>query len=171
MPVQDFIRINDAEGSMSAIYVTREGYEKMRKELDGLRAQKAELSIEIGEAMSQGDLRENAAYTYAKEKQAETLIRIGELEAKLNKVQLTDDLKVNKNEARIGATVTLKDTGSDLEMVYKLVGSEEADPLSGSISVDSPLAKAVLGKKEGDVFNAVLPRGEKKFKLAKLEYV
>ena len=120
--------------------------------------------------MSQGDLRENAAYTYAKEKQAETLVRIGELEAKIKSAQLTDNLQVDKSEARIGATVTFEDRASGKKFSYTLVGTDEADPSEGKISVDSPLARAVLGKKEGEEFTAHLPVGEKHFKLVKLEY-
>jgi len=155
---------------MQPIYITREGYEKLLKDLEDLRKLKADLSVEIGEAMSQGDLRENAAYTYAKEKQAETLVRIGELEAKIKSAQLTDNLQVDKSEARIGATVTFEDRASGKKFSYTLVGTDEADPSEGKISVDSPLARAVLGKKEGEEFTAHLPVGEKHFKLVKLEY-
>ena len=92
-----------------AFYVSRKKYEALVNELKDLKNLKAELSNEIGEAAAQGDLKENAEYHAAKEKQAETLIRIQELEMRLRNAQITDDLTVDKSEARIGATVTIRD--------------------------------------------------------------
>ena len=151
-------------------YVSRKKYEALVNELKNLKELKASLSNEIGEAAAQGDLKENAEYHAAKEKQAETLIRIQELETKLRSAQITDDLTVDKSEARIGATVTIKDLDADIEFTYTLVGSMESNPEKGLLSVKSPLANGVLGKKEGETFEAVLPRGPKKYKLVKLEY-
>jgi len=154
---------------MDTVYITREGYEKLRDELDALRRLKAELSAEIGEAASQGDLSENAAYTYSKEKQTQTLMRIGELEQRLRRAELIDDLKVNKSEARIGATVTLK-CKDGTESVYTLSGATDSDPAQGKISVNSPMARGVLGKKAGETFKIALPKGEKEFTLARIVY-
>ena len=114
--------------------------------------------------------KENAEYHAAKEKQAETLIRIQELETKLRNAEITDNLDVDHSEARIGATVTIKDEDADIEFTYTLVGSMESNPDKGLLSVKSPLASGVLGHKEGDEFEAQLPRGPKKYKLVKLEY-
>lgn len=151
-------------------YVSRKKYEALVNELKNLKDLKASLSNEIGEAAAQGDLKENAEYHAAKEKQAETLIRIQELETKLRSAQITDDLTVDHSEARIGATVTIKDLDADIEFTYTLVGSMESNPDKGLLSVKSPLANGVLGKKEGETFEAMLPRGPKKYKLIKLEY-
>ena len=153
-----------------AFYVSRKKYEALVNELKDLKELKAQLSNEIGEAAAQGDLKENAEYHAAKEKQAETLIRIQELESRLRNAQITDDLTVDKSEARIGATVTFQDVDSGLEFTYTLVGAMEANPEKGLLSVQSPLANGVLGKKEGDTFEARLPRGPKTYKLVKLEY-
>ena len=153
-----------------AFYVSRKKYEALVNELKDLKELKAQLSNEIGEAAAQGDLKENAEYHAAKEKQAETLIRIQELESRLRNAQITDDLTVDKSEARIGATVTFQDVDAGLEFTYPLVGSMEANPEKGLLSVQSPLANGVLGKKEGDTFEAQLPRGPKTYKLVKLEY-
>lgn len=153
-----------------AFYVSRKKYEALVNELKDLKELKAQLSNEIGEAAAQGDLKENAEYHAAKEKQAETLMRIQELESRLRNAQITDDLTVDKSEARIGATVTFQDVDSGLEFTYTLVGSMEANPEKGLLSVQSPLANGVLGKKEGDTFEARLPRGPKTYKLVKLEY-
>jgi transcription elongation factor GreA len=151
-------------------YVSRKKYEALVNELKDLKELKASLSNEIGEAAAQGDLKENAEYHAAKEKQAETLIRIQELETRLRNCQITDDLTVDHSEARIGATVTIADVDAEIEFTYTLVGSMESNPDKGLLSVKSPLAQSVLGKKEGETFQAVLPRGPKTYKLVKLEY-
>ena len=135
-----------------------------------LKEIKQQLSQEIGTAAAQGDLKENAEYHAAKEKQAETLSRINELELRLRNAQITDDLTVDKSEARIGATVTILDQAAELEFTYTLVGPSEANPDKGLLSVKSPLANAVLGKKQGETFQAQLPRGTRTYKLVKLEY-
>ncbi|MFA5162757.1 MAG: transcription elongation factor GreA [Elusimicrobiales bacterium] len=154
---------------METAYITREGYEKLRNELDNLRKEKAELSAEIGEAASQGDLRENAAYTYAKEKQAVTLRRIEELESRLRGARLIDDVKVDKTKACIGATVTLQ-TPDGAQTAYTLSGADEADPEQGKISVSSPMALSILGRREGDKFTATLPKGSREFTVVRIEY-
>ncbi len=151
-------------------YVSRKGYEKLREDLDGLKKLKAKLSDEIGEAARQGDLKENAEYAAAKEKQAETLSKINELEIRLRNSRITDDLTVDKSEARIGATVTIKDLADGEETTYTLVGSMESDPEGGLLSVKAPVAAALLGKKEGEEFALVLPRVTRKYKLIKMEY-
>jgi transcription elongation factor GreA len=151
-------------------YVSRKNYERLRADLDNLKKVKAELSQEIGEAARQGDLKENAEYIAAKERQAETLSKINELEIKLRNTRITDDINVDKTEARIGATVTIEDLSDGDVTVYTLVGSMESDPDKGLLSVKSPIAAAMLGKKEGEEFGLVLPKVTKKYKLIKLEY-
>ena len=155
---------------MEKFYVSRKKYEDLVKEVKALKEQKAQLSEEIGAAAAQGDLKENAEYHAAKEKQAETLRRIDDLEMKLRNAEITDDLAVDHSEARIGATVTIKDLAADIEFTYTLVGSMESNPDKGLLSVKSPLASGVLGHKEGDEFEAQLPKGPHKYKLVKLEY-
>ena len=155
---------------MEQFYVSRKKYEALVNELKNLKELKAQLSNEIGEAAAQGDLKENAEYHAAKEKQAETLIRIQDLETRLRNAQITDDLEVDHIKARIGATVTIKDLEADIEFTYTLVGSMESNPDKGLLSVKSPLANGVLGHAQGDTFEAILPRGPKKYKLIKLEY-
>ncbi len=151
-------------------YVSRKKYEELLEELKNLKEIKQQLSQEIGTAAAQGDLKENAEYHAAKEKQAETLSRINELELRLRNAQITDDLTVDKSEARIGATVTIEDQAAGLEFTYTLVGPSEANPDKGLLSVKSPLANAVLGRKQGETFEAQLPRGPRTYKLIKLEY-
>jgi len=151
-------------------YLKRESYEKLLKELKTLKEQKAGVAEEISEAAAQGDLRENAEYVAAKEKASELLIKIDNLEAKLRKAQIVDDMDIDKTEARIGATVSIKEMSSGLEMSYTLVGSMESNPDEGKLSVKSPIAAALLGKKQGEEFDVELPKGKKRFKLVKLEY-
>ena len=151
-------------------YVSRKKYEELLEELKNLKEVKAQLAQEIGAAAAQGDLKENAEYHAAKEKQSQTLSLINELELRLRNAQITDDLTVDKSEARIGATVTLQDQAAGLEFTYTLVGPSEANPDKGLLSVKSPLANGVLGRKEGEVFEAQLPRGPRTYKLIKLEY-
>jgi transcription elongation factor GreA len=151
-------------------YVSRKTYEKLREDLDCLKKIKSQLSEEIGEAARQGDLKENAEYIAAKEKQAETLAKINELEIKLRNTRITDDLDVDKSEARIGATVVIEDLSDGEQAVYTLVGSMESNPDKGLLSVKAPVATALLGKKEGETFEVVMPRVTRKYKLVKLEY-
>lgn len=151
-------------------YLSRKNYEKMRAELDELKKIKAQLSEEIGEAARQGDLKENAEYVAAKEKQAETLSKINDLEIRLRNTQITDDLDVDRTEARIGATVTIEDLSDGEQTTYTLVGSMESNPDEGRLSVKTPLAFGLLGCKEGDTFEVSLPKSKRKYKLVKLEY-
>jgi transcription elongation factor GreA len=155
---------------MADFFVTREGYEKLKTELEELKKLKTQLSHEIGEAMAQGDLRENAGYTAAKERQADVLRRIYEMDAKLKSARLLDTLTIDKSETRIGATVTLFEEASGEEFVYSLVSTDEADPIEGKISVESPLAQGLLGTKAGQKVRITLPAGQKLFKIVKVEY-
>lgn len=151
-------------------YVSRKSYEKLREDLDNLKKIKAQLSEEIGEAARQGDLKENAEYIAAKEKQTETLAKINDLEVKLRNTRITDDLDVDKTEARIGATITIEDLADGDQVTYTLVGSMESNPDKGLLSVKAPIASALLGKKEGETFEVVLPKVKRKYKLVKMEY-
>lgn len=150
-------------------YLTREGYEKLRKDIDALKEQKRELSAMIGEAREQGDLRENAGYQYAKEKQAEVMRRISEIEQKLGSAQIIEETKIAKDEVRIGAIVTMKELASGAEITYTFVGQEESDPSIGKLSVHSPLGQGLLGHKSGETVDINLPAGKKQFKILKIE--
>ncbi len=150
-------------------YLTRDGFEKLRKEMDALQEQKRELSKMIGEAREQGDLRENAGYQYAKEKQAEVMRRIADLGQKLGNVRLVEETAIAKDEIRIGANVTLKDLSSNSEFSYTFVGQEESDPSNGKLSVHSPLGQGLLGHKLGDKVTVKLPAGPRQYEILKIE--
>lgn len=154
---------------MSETYLTRAGYEKLVGDLQELKKHKVILSREIGEAAEKGDLKENADYHEAKKRQAEILRRIHELEDKLKKARLIDDIKVKNGEVQIGVKVTLLDKDDGDEMVWTLVGADEADPGAGKLSVYAPLAQGILGKKVGDEVLISLPAGPKTFKILKAQ--
>jgi transcription elongation factor GreA len=149
-------------------YLTREGFEKLRKDMERLTEEKQELSKMIGEAREQGDLRENAGYQYAREKQADTMRRLAEIEQKLSRVRLVEEIRTNKDEILIGATATLQEVTSKDEFTYTFVGAEESDPSNGKLSVNSPLGQGLLGHKVGEIATVNLPAGKKQFKILKV---
>lgn len=148
------------------VYLSREGYEKLKKELAHLTSVKRrEISAEIGIARAQGDISENAEYDAAKEAQAHNEKRISELEEKLSIAQILDDSRITKDEVLIGATVKLKDVDSGEEMEYTLVSELEADFAAGKISVTSPVGKALLGHKKGQTVDIQVPAGTLKYRV------
>lgn len=151
-------------------YLTKDGFEKLQADLAELKKQKNELSVEINEAREQGDLKENAGYIYGKQKQEVVMKRINELELRLRSARIVDNLTVNKDEIRLGATVTMRDENNKATIIYTLSSSDEADPSAGRISVSSPLAQGLLGAKEGAELKVRLPNGEKQLTILKIEY-
>lgn len=151
------------------ILMTREGYEKLKKELENLKTVKRrEIAADIAKARAFGDLRENAEYDAAKNSQAFNEKKIAECEEKLTRVQLIDDVKIAKDRVLIGATVLLKDLKSGEEFSYSIVPHDEADFDSGKISVTSPIAKGLLGLKAGDTAEIKIPAGTLKYKVLKI---
>lgn len=151
------------------IYLTSEGYEKLRSELEYLRTvRRVQLSREIGEARSHGDISENAEYDAAKEAQGLNEKKIAELEDKLSRAKIIDDLDIPKDKIYIGATAKLKnlDTGEDIQ--YTLVAAEEADFSKGKISISSPVAKGLLGRGENESVEIKVPAGILKYKILKV---
>ncbi len=149
-------------------YMTRAGHEKLIKDLEELKKRKPGLSQEIAEAREKGDLRENAEYHTAKDRLAELMNRIQIIETKLASAQLIDNIQIKAGMVQIGVKVTLKDSDGD-EYVWTLVGAEEADPAKGMLSVFSPLAQGILGKKVKEEVIVDLPAGPQKFKIIKTE--
>lgn len=143
--------------TMGYTYLTKEGLKKLQDELKALQRQRRELLEEVERARGLGDLRENAEYHAARERLQHVSRRLADLDAKLTQVQLIDELEVAGDEARIGITVTLRDLQTKDEFRYVLVGSEEADPPNGKLSIESPLGKSLLGKKKGEQFTLTLP--------------
>jgi transcription elongation factor GreA len=154
---------------MADVYMSRAGYEKLIKELEMLRARKRDLSKEIGETREQGDLRENAGYQYARERQSETLRRISEIETRISGAKIIDDMNLPKGEVIIGTKVTILEVGTADEYEYTLVGAEESDPATGKISVHAPIAQGLLGHKVNEEVLVTLPGGSTTFKILKIE--
>jgi transcription elongation factor GreA len=155
---------------MPETFLTRAGYEKLIKELEPLKKQKNQLSLDIAEAREKGDLKENAEYHSAKEKLGEVMTRIAKIQDKLENAKIIDSLKTPKGHVAIGCAVALKDEDGD-EIEYTLVGEDESDPAEGKISVYSPLAQGLLGKKVGETVMIELPAGPRQFKILKSEPV
>ncbi|OGR44757.1 MAG: hypothetical protein A2X35_05515 [Elusimicrobia bacterium GWA2_61_42] len=156
---------------MSDIYLTKDGFEKLQADLADMKRQKNELSVEINEAREQGDLKENAGYIYGKQKQSQLMSRISELELRLRSAKIVDNtLAINKDEIRLGATVTMKDENNGAILTYTLSSADEADPSAGKISVSSPLAQGLLGSGAGAAVKVRLPSGEKHLSILKVEY-
>lgn len=148
------------------IYLTPEGYEKLRKELEFLKTEKRrKFSKAIGEARSHGDISENAEYDAAKEAQGLNEKKIAELETKLATAKILDDSEMSKDEVLIGATVKLKDVNTKEEIEYTLVAEEEADYSQNKISVTSPVGSGLVGHKVGETVEIRVPAGVLKYKV------
>ena len=153
--------------------MTVRGADKLREEL---RHRKSELRpkiiASIDEARSHGDLRENAEYHAAREQHGFNEGRIAEIEAKLGTAQVIDVTKMPATgKVVFGATVGLADADSGDELKYQIVGEDEADSKNGLISFNSPIAKALIGKAEGDVVGVATPKGMRELEILKVEYV
>ena len=154
---------------MDKIPMTREGYDKLVKELEHLKtAKRREIADDIAKARAFGDLKENAEYDAAKNSQAFNEKRISEYEEKLSRVQIIDESKIAKDQVLIGATVVLKDLKSQEEITYSIVTHDEADFDEGKLSVMSPIAKGLLGLKVGDTAEIKIPAGTLKYKVLKI---
>ncbi|MFH1593524.1 MAG: transcription elongation factor GreA [Candidatus Omnitrophota bacterium] len=154
---------------MGTNYLTPEGYEKLRKELEYLKkVRRRELSKEIGKARDHGDISENAEYDAAKEAQGLNEKKVAELEEKLAGAQMLDDTNMPKDEALVGATVKLKDMSSGEEMEYMLVSELEADFSESKISVTSPIGKGLLGHKAEEIVEIEAPVGTLKYKILRI---
>lgn len=152
--------------SKGHVYLTHEGYEKLRKELEYLQnVRRKELSKAIGEARAHGDLSENAEYTYAKEAQGLNEKKIAELEDKLSRAKLIDESAMSKDEVLIGAKVKMKDLDSGEEIEYILVSEEEADYSANKISVASPVGESLIGHKSNDIVKIKVPAGTLRYKI------
>lgn len=142
------------------------GNQKLKDELSRLeRVDRLEVVKAIEEARGHGDLKENAEYHAAKERQGMIEGRIMELKDKLSRAEVIDCVKVSTERAIFGTVVTLLDLDTDEEITYQLLGPEESDVKKGSISVLSPLGKSILGKEVGDEVQAKTPGGTREFEV------
>ncbi|MEZ5986843.1 MAG: transcription elongation factor GreA [Hyphomonas sp.] len=156
---------------MERIPMTAEGHAALQAELKNLKSvERPSIIAAIAEARSHGDLSENAEYHAAKEKQSFIEGRISELDDKLARADVIDVSKLGGGKIRFGATVSLIDVDSEEEVTYKIVGDDEANVKEGKISISSPIARALIGKEEGDEAEVAAPSGARAYEIVKVEY-
>ncbi len=158
---------------MSRIPLTKSGAGRLKKELMSLKSgARKEVISEIAEARAHGDLRENAEYHAAKEKQGFIEGRIAELEDLMANVHIVEVSSIQSNgKVVFGATVELVNVETDEEVKYQIVGDKEADIKANLISINSPIARALIGRQEGDVATVIAPGGEIEYEVLGVEYI
>ena len=157
---------------MEKFPITNKGFEKLETELKLLKSTERPNVIKaISEAREHGDLSENAEYHAAKEKQSFIEGRIADLENKISRAEVINTRVLSGDKIIFGATVTLGEVGRKKNIVYQIVGTEEADVENGKISVSSPLARALLGKKIDDMVEVLSPGGSKEYEVENIEFI
>ncbi|MGE0100296.1 MAG: transcription elongation factor GreA [Hydrogenophaga sp.] len=157
---------------MATIPITKRGAEKLKEELHRLKTVDRPWVINaIAEARAQGDLSENAEYDAAKDRQGFIEGRIAEIEGKLSAAQIIDPAQLDAGGRVVfGATVELEDEDSGTAVTYQIVGEDEADLKQGLVNISSPIARALIGKEEGDVAEVQAPSGTKRFEIVAVRY-
>ena len=148
----------------------QEGYEKLQADLKRLKEERPQIVDAIEEARAHGDLSENAEYHAAKERQGQVEASIAQLEDRLSRAQIIDPKDLSGDKIVFGATVTLLDE-DDKPIRYQIVGETEADAKSGRISYNSPLGRALIGRKKGDEVEVTVPSGDRYYLVDKIEFV
>lgn len=158
---------------MTRTPITVRGAELLREELARLKKQdRPRIIAAIAEARAHGDLKENAEYHAAREQQGFIEGRIAEIEARLSNAQVIDVLALEPSDRVVfGATVDLVDEDTGEELSYRIVGEDEADIKAGLLSINSPIARALLGKREGDVVVVEIPAGSRSLEIVKVRYL
>ena len=154
------------------IPMTIEGLEALKVELQRRQSEDSpNIITAISEAREHGDLSENAEYHAAKEAQSLNEGRISELEDMVARAEVIDVSKMSGDTVKFGATVELEDEDTEQENVYNIVGDQEADVKSGKVSISSPIARALIGKSEGDSVEVAAPGGARSYEILKISYV
>lgn len=152
------------------IVVTESSYQKLKEELDYLKnVKRKEAAENVGIARSFGDLSENSEYDEAKNEQAKIESQISELEETISHAKVISDHEIQTDMVNVGISVTVYDMDYDEEVEYQIVSSREVDPLENKISDQSPIGKALIGTKVGDIISVEVPDGIAKFKVMKIE--
>ena len=152
-------------------YLTAEGYKKLKDELDHMRSvERPAAAAAIAEARDKGDLSENAEYDAAREAQGLLEMRIAQLEATLANSRVIDESKMQKDKVQILSRVTLMNHNLKREMVYTIVSENEANLREGKISISTPIAQALLGKKKGEIVDVVVPAGTMKLEILDITF-
>ncbi len=156
---------------MTKIPMTVDGYNHLHEELKRLKTvERPSVVRAIAEARTHGDLAENAEYHAARERQSFIEGRLGELEDKIARAEVIDVSKLSGSIVKFGATVTLADEETDEEQTFRIVGEDEADIRNGRLSVTSPLARALIGKGQGDSVEVSTPRGNKSYEVVTVAF-
>lgn len=156
--------------SIEKLPMLAEGYEKITAELKALREERPRIVDAIEEARAHGDLSENAEYHAAKERQGQVEASIADLEDKVTRAQIIDPASLSGDKVIFGATVTLLDD-DDKPVRYQIVGPYEADAKVGRISYNSPLGKALIGRRVDDEIEVTVPSGDKFYVIQKIEFI
>lgn len=158
---------------MQRIPMTAKGADALRAELEKLkREDRPRITAAIADAREHGDLKENAEYHAAREQQGFCEGRINEIESKLGAAQIIDITKLeNTGKVIFGVTVTIIDVDTDEEKVYQIVGDDEANIKQGKLSVNSPIARGLIGREEGDVVQIDTPGGTREYEVDKVEHI
>lgn len=153
------------------IPMTSEGYQRLEEELRHLKLNERPAIIRaIAEAREHGDLSENAEYHAARERQSFVEGRVAELEDKIARAEVIDVTKLSGKQVMFGATITVVDEDTDEKNSYQIVGPDEADVKAKRLSITSPLARAVIGKKVGDTVEVTTPNGSKSYEILKVAF-
>jgi len=156
---------------MTKIPMTVDGYNHLHEELKRLKTvERPSVVRAIAEARTHGDLAENAEYHAARERQSFIEGRLAELEDKIARAEVIDVSKLSGSVVKFGATVTLADEETDEEQTFRIVGEDEADIKNGRLSVTSPLARALIGKTNGDSVEVSTPRGNKSYEIVTVAF-
>ena len=158
---------------MDKIPLTRIGHIKIKEQLQFLKSkERPRISNSIAEARAHGDLKENAEYHAAKEEQALLEKKISEIENDLSMCQVIDVSEIPyTGKVIFGSTVKLFNLAEDKELKYKIVGNLESDPSNGYISIDTPIAKAIIGKNEGEIVEVMTPSGKIELEIELVEHI
>jgi len=161
-----------SRGAKALTIITVKGKKKLEQELKRLvDVERPSVIQAIEEARAHGDLSENAEYAAAKERQSFVEGRIAEISSRMSHVQIIDPATIKNEKVVFGATVKICNSDTGEESKYQIVGQDEADVVSGSISIMSPIARALIGKKPGDIATVKTPKGEVEYEILEIEYV
>jgi transcription elongation factor GreA len=156
--------------ALETVPMTPSGMQKLKEELQRLKEERPKISREIGVARDHGDISENAEYHAAKERQGMVEARIKDIEDKLGRAEVIDPAALSGDRVKFGATVTLLNIDSEDEVTYQITGTEEASVDEGTISVSSPLARALINREVGDEVAVALPGGRRRYEILNIEY-
>ncbi|UNE53730.1 transcription elongation factor GreA [Bartonella machadoae] len=157
---------------MKKVPMTTAGFENLKEELRWRQQEERPRIIEaISEARAHGDLSENAEYHAAKEAQSHNEGRINELEDYIARAEVINVSRLSGDQIKFGATIKLLDEDTEEKKIYQIVGDQEADVKTGKISISSPIARALIGKREGDVIEVIAPGGAHNYEIIKVQYI